>query len=302
MMYNLGLADGPQIDVIDGYTKSIVAEIEAKNYTKAFRLWDEMLNGDLFPYPNYFHNVTDSQDYDNFQRINAPASFGYYASFLNRKDVRRAIHAGDDTSYGGHAKDCEKALVPDFMVSMLPRVKRLLEEAKLPVLVYVGQLDIIIGTPLVAGWLNAFEWEGSSAYKNNARGVWRSLKPDSSADPQQGKDPVFGAFSVPSLATKGAAVLSFVFVVFSFVVSVSVLLFLFARSEFDPQLQLRFTHITHIPKPLHFTSLHFTRHIIDRLLPERSAVSPHFRHSSRRGTHPPRRRAGTGVGYGHQIC
>ena len=193
-MYNLGLADGPQIDVIDRYTKAIVGEIKGKNYTAAFRLWDEMLNGDLFPYPNYFHNVTASSDYDNFQRINAPASYSYYSAFLNRKDVRQAIHAGDDTSYGGNARDCEKALVPDFMVSMLPRVKRLLEEAKLPVLVYVGQLDIIIGTPLVAGWLNAFEWEGAAAYRSNARGIWRSMETDTSADPQQGKDPVFGYY------------------------------------------------------------------------------------------------------------
>ena len=36
-----------------------------------------MLNGDVYPYPNYFHNITGSNDYDNFLRTNAPEVFGW---------------------------------------------------------------------------------------------------------------------------------------------------------------------------------------------------------------------------------
>lgn len=30
------------------------------------QIWDEMINGDLFPYGSYFYNLTGSKDYDNF--------------------------------------------------------------------------------------------------------------------------------------------------------------------------------------------------------------------------------------------
>eukprot|EP00729_Bicosta_minor_P006639 gene6639-32941_t len=56
MMFNLGLASELQKVKIQ----------ENGNYIGAFNTWDEMLNGDVYPYPNYFHNITGSNDYDNF--------------------------------------------------------------------------------------------------------------------------------------------------------------------------------------------------------------------------------------------
>lgn len=56
--------------------------IERGDNTAAFEVWDRMLNGDIFPYPNYFHNISGSNDYDNFLNTNAPKSFGYYHPFM----------------------------------------------------------------------------------------------------------------------------------------------------------------------------------------------------------------------------
>ena len=55
-----GLADGRQRAVIQDYCDRAVAAIRNGEMESAFRLWDEMLNGDLYPYPNYFHNITGS--------------------------------------------------------------------------------------------------------------------------------------------------------------------------------------------------------------------------------------------------
>ena len=49
---------------------------------QAFDVWDEMLNGDIYPYPNYFHNITGLNDYDNF--INSAASTQHFRSVLFR--------------------------------------------------------------------------------------------------------------------------------------------------------------------------------------------------------------------------
>ena len=72
MMFNFGLADLKQKAVITDYCDRTVAFIKSNNMTAAFDVWDEMLNGDIYPYPNYFHNITGSNDYDNFLRTDAP--------------------------------------------------------------------------------------------------------------------------------------------------------------------------------------------------------------------------------------
>lgn len=57
--------------------------ITSGNMLEAFTAWDQMLNGDVFPYANYFHNITGSNDYDNLMNTNAPEEFSYYAKFVN---------------------------------------------------------------------------------------------------------------------------------------------------------------------------------------------------------------------------
>jgi|EP01049_Picozoa_sp_SAG25_P012024 vitellogenic carboxypeptidase-like protein len=74
-----------------------------------------MLNGDIWPYANLFHNMTGSNDYDNFMNTNAPASFGYYTQYLNQPSVRKMIHVGDKP-FPNNPRQCELHLLADFMV------------------------------------------------------------------------------------------------------------------------------------------------------------------------------------------
>ena len=55
MMFNFGLCSEKQKVVITDYCDRTVAFIKSGNLTAAFDVWDEMLNGDIYPYPNYFH-------------------------------------------------------------------------------------------------------------------------------------------------------------------------------------------------------------------------------------------------------
>ena len=79
--YNLGACrcDENEKAKIQQYCDSAVTLIKAGKMLEAFNVWDEFLNGDVWPYGNYFHNITGSNDYDNFLNTNAPASFDYYA-------------------------------------------------------------------------------------------------------------------------------------------------------------------------------------------------------------------------------
>lgn len=102
------------------YCDRSVGHIKAGDFEQGFRVWDEMLNGDLFPYPNYFHNITGSNDYDNVMNTDAPASFGYYYTFVNQPHVRKSLHVGSNVFQSG--TECEKHLVSDFMASLAPQL------------------------------------------------------------------------------------------------------------------------------------------------------------------------------------
>ena len=166
--------------------------------TEAFHVWDEMLNGDLYPYPNYFHNISGSNDYDNFLRTDAPAEFSRYGAFVNRPDVRAAMHTGNATLNNGHA--CELNLVADFHVSFADELIDLLDQPSpvsgkpYRVVVYSGQLDVIIGAALTEAFLYKLPWSGLAAYKAAERTIWHSDDPKA-ADPVSGFVRTVGNFS-----------------------------------------------------------------------------------------------------------
>ena len=190
MMYNFGLADENQKAVIQRYCDDAVTLIKAGQMEAAFRVWDEMLNGDLYPYANYFHNITGSNDYDNFLRTNSPAAFGRYAAYVKRSDVRAAIHTG--RSLGTLARKCEINLVADFHVSLADELVVLLDSEMYKIIVYSGQLDVIIGAPLTERFLQVLPWSGLNAYKSAERKIWMDA---SQEDPVSGYVRTVGNFS-----------------------------------------------------------------------------------------------------------
>ena len=95
--------------------------------------FDMLMNGDLYPYPTYFYNITGSTDYYNILNtkvnwppikssvhfhwraffshpIQEPAAYDYYVPFVNRSDTRFAIHVGN-LSYGAQSVQVETSLL-----------------------------------------------------------------------------------------------------------------------------------------------------------------------------------------------
>eukprot|EP01147_Barroeca_monosierra_P005272 gene5272-7051_t len=174
LMFNLGLADHNQRKVLQNYTDRTVAAINNQQYTEAFDIWDEMLNGDVYKYPTYFYNLTGTLDYDNFLRTLPPPSFGYYSQFLNQNWVRQAIHVGNATLNSG--LECELHLIPDVMDSYKPELALLMDNYK--VLIYNGQLDLIVGVPLTELYLPTIPWSGASEFAKADRVIWKVAKSD----------------------------------------------------------------------------------------------------------------------------
>jgi len=54
----------------------------------SFQVWDKFLNGDIFPYSNWFHNATGSDNYDNFLRTEPAADLAYFGNWLAKAENR----------------------------------------------------------------------------------------------------------------------------------------------------------------------------------------------------------------------
>ena len=59
------MVDDQELEQVNQYCDSTIDLIKQNEMKKAFDVWDEFLNGDVYPYPSFYKNVTESNDYDN---------------------------------------------------------------------------------------------------------------------------------------------------------------------------------------------------------------------------------------------
>ncbi|KAL8558529.1 hypothetical protein ACOMHN_038853 [Nucella lapillus] len=168
-MFNLGLLDEPQSAYFRNETTKAVQLIQQKQFYQAFLIFDKLLNGDLTPQVPYFTQKSGLSDYYNFLRTKEPAEYDYYGKYLAYPEVRRAIHVGNLTYNSGKA--VEKNLLNDIMDTVKPWIAVLMDNYE--VLIYNGQLDIIVAVPLTEAWLQTVQWKGLPAYKTVDRAVWK---------------------------------------------------------------------------------------------------------------------------------
>ncbi|XP_008585951.1 PREDICTED: probable serine carboxypeptidase CPVL, partial [Galeopterus variegatus] len=135
---------------------------------------DKLLDGDLTSDSSYFHNATGCTTYYNFLQCTDPEDQVYYVKFLSLPEVRRVIHVGNRTFSDG--TDVEKYLRDDTVQSVKPWLTEIMNNYK--VLIYNGQLDIIVAAPLTEHSLMAMDWKGSQEYRKAKRKVWKIFKSD----------------------------------------------------------------------------------------------------------------------------
>eukprot|EP00037_Helgoeca_nana_P030970 m.390176 g.390176 ORF g.390176 m.390176 type:complete len:540 (+) comp28298_c1_seq6:51-1670(+) len=178
MIYNQAMCSETEAAEIAGFMTQAADLIKQGDFLGSFNVWDKFLNGDIWPYGNWFHNKTGLNDYDNYMNTDEPADLEYYHSYLNVPSVRAALHIGSHTLQSGH--DCEMALLADFMASLKTEIMTLMNRPdKYRVLVYSGQLDVIIGAALTESFLTVLPWDGLAAYNSVEKFVWRMDPSDS---------------------------------------------------------------------------------------------------------------------------
>jgi len=166
-LFHIGLADELQVARIKKYEEAIIEGIAQGELRKAFLAFDEFLNGDFYPYPTYFFNITGSNEY--FNLLNPIYPPNPYGEFLNLEATRNAIHVGN-YPYFDYNSTTERHLIEDWMRSIGPLLPTLLENYK--VLMYNGQLDIILGPAMAEKFIRTIPWSGSSKYEKAERKIW----------------------------------------------------------------------------------------------------------------------------------
>lgn len=174
LLFQMSLLDTNEASYFSAQTDKAIEYIHQGQYLQAFEVFDFLLNGDLYPYPSYFRNVTGCSNYDNMLRCTNPEELGYYYTFLLKNGTRKAIHVGNLTYNDG--TEVEKHLLNDVMQSVAPWLATLMDNYK--VLLYNGQLDIIVGVPLTQAYLQVLPWSGLDQYLNTTKTVWRITPSD----------------------------------------------------------------------------------------------------------------------------
>ncbi|XP_054847402.1 probable serine carboxypeptidase CPVL [Eublepharis macularius] len=168
-LYQIGLVDEKQREYVQRQTDLGAIYIQQKKWKEAFEVFDVLLNGDETGSPSYTQNVTGCSNYFNFLQCQEPADQEYFGELLSLPEVRKSIHVGNLTFHDGSL--VEKHLLEDVMKTIKPWLAILMDNYR--VLLYNGQLDIIVAAPLTERFLPTVPWAKVDEYKNAERVVWK---------------------------------------------------------------------------------------------------------------------------------
>jgi len=165
-MFQTGLVDEMQRDRIANMTRNIVDLTSQKKWAEAAAVWDEALT--------YLANCSGPIDYYNYLRCKMPDDMSYYGKWLALPAVRRSIHVGNLTYNDG--SKVQQYLLMDLMQSVKPQLAETMNFYK--VMLYSGQLDVIVALPLTEAMLLTVPWKYQSEYLRVPRHIWKVRQTD----------------------------------------------------------------------------------------------------------------------------
>ncbi|KAH9640863.1 hypothetical protein HF086_014449 [Spodoptera exigua] len=168
-LYQIGLIDSNGAKLFEEYENKTKNFIRQGKWDDAFATFDTLLNGDMINGKSIFTNLTGFNFYFNFLHTKDYTQFEDFGPMLQKSAVRKMIHVGDLPFHNG--TEVEKHLKQDVMKSVAPWISELLDHYY--VVIYNGQLDIIVAYPLTENYLKNLNFTGAEDYKTAKRYVWK---------------------------------------------------------------------------------------------------------------------------------
>lgn len=170
-LYQLGLIDSNGHDLFVNYQNQGINCIKNRDFNCAFDVFDKLINMDQLPEGSLFKNLTGFNIYFNYLKT-SDDNVAPLGDFLQKSVTRRAIHVGNNSFHDLEGENkVEEHLKLDVMDSVAVWVSELLSHY--PVLIYNGQLDIIVAYPLTENYLKNLLFSGADDYKTAKRYIWR---------------------------------------------------------------------------------------------------------------------------------
>lgn len=169
-LYQLGLIDMNAQKMLHDIEMKGIDFIKHQKWLEAFQVFNDLINGDL-NHTALFKNLTGFDNYFNYL-ISHDSDYliERMGKYIQSTEVRRAIHVGNNT-FNGESSIVEINLALDIMQSVAPWITQLLSHYR--VLIYNGQLDIIVAYPLTLGFLQNLKFSASDEYKTAERHIWK---------------------------------------------------------------------------------------------------------------------------------
>lgn len=170
-LYQIGLVDSKTKQLIQNVTEQAVKYIQDKQWTKAYKVFTNLLTGEENDGNSVMKNVTGFTTYMNYLIANdTRLAFDNLVNYIQREDARAAIYNGNTTYHGNENPEVKEHLIEDVMQSVAPWISDLL--SKYRVLVYNGQLDITISYPATVNYLQNLDFDAADEYEKADRHQW----------------------------------------------------------------------------------------------------------------------------------
>ena len=171
-LYQLGLIDLNGRELFQEYQKKGIDCIHKNDYLCAFNVFDELIDMDNTPYGSLFKNLTGFNSYFNYYDPKSTrAEDQALGEFLQASETRHGIHVGNNSFHDVGENLVENYLKLDIMKSVSEWVAELLSHYK--VVIYNGQLDVIVAYPLTEAYLQKLKFSGSDDYAKAKRIIWK---------------------------------------------------------------------------------------------------------------------------------
>ncbi|XP_060529033.1 venom serine carboxypeptidase-like [Cylas formicarius] len=157
-VYQIGLVDSDTRDLLNDMKQQTISLINKGDYEGA----TEIMNGDMMWVIMGSSGITDIYNYENL----AIEYLDEWQDYV-QANLRSAIHVGNVVIGSG---DVWGHLEADITKSVAPWVSELLSNYR--VLIYNGQLDIIVAYPLTVNYLRNLNFSAAAEYKAAYRSLW----------------------------------------------------------------------------------------------------------------------------------
>ncbi|CAH1988623.1 unnamed protein product, partial [Acanthoscelides obtectus] len=157
-VYQLGLVDKEKAKTIKRFEVKATEFIYKKDFNQSVDMWGAALDEISDAGVSYYNYLKDEDGVVLDELMNV---------YLDKRDSRRALHVGNITIGSQRVHSC---LLEDMAKTVAPWFVVVANHYR--VLLYSGQLDIIVAYPLTLNFLKNVEFNGIHEYRKAQRKLW----------------------------------------------------------------------------------------------------------------------------------